>query len=61
MTTEIEELKEKINEFEKKIEDYEDKKKKFLEWIDYGEPNQVFKRLYKRKFKEIFEGINKDL
>ena len=61
MTTEIEELKEKINEFEKKIEDYEDKKKKFLEWVDYGEPNPVFKSLYKRKFKEIFEGIKKSL
>ena len=61
MTTEIEELKKIINDFEKKIEDYEDKKKRFLEWVDHGEPNPVFKKLYKRKFKEIFEGIKKNV
>ena len=61
MTNEVEELKENIKMYEKKIKDYEDKKKKFLEWVEHGEPNPVFKRLYRRKFKEIFEGIKKNV
>ncbi|MBI3026896.1 hypothetical protein HYY70_02180 [Candidatus Woesearchaeota archaeon] len=59
MSDEIEELRKKIAEHEEKIKDYEEKKKKFLEWVAYGEPNPVFKRLYRRKFMEIFEGIKK--
>ena len=43
-----------LQELEEKIKSYEEKKKKFMEWIEQGEPNPVFKRLYKRKFAEIF-------
>lgn len=45
-----------ILELEEKVRNYEEKKRLFLEWIEKGEPNPVFKRLYKRKFTEIFEG-----
>ena len=44
-----------VQELQEKIRTYEEKKKRFLEWIEKGEPNPVFKRLYKRKFAEIFE------
>jgi hypothetical protein len=40
---------------EELIKNFEEKKQKFLDWIETGEPNPVFKRLYRRKFKEIFD------
>ena len=57
MTAEIEELKAKLADCEEKIKDFEERKKKFLEWVEHGEPNPVFKRLHKRKFDEIFNDI----
>jgi hypothetical protein len=46
-------MSDEIQQLKDKIEDYEQRKKIFMEWIENGEPNPVFKRLYKRKFTEI--------
>lgn len=59
MAQETEELMSKLASYEEKIKDYEERKNKFLEWVEHGEPNPVFKRLYKRKFDEIFNDVTR--